>query len=114
MPYELNKENFEVVFTEHFSFECNVKSRLDSIIEDIKYNHDDTSDDAEYKEKIQEVLSKEFTDKDKISILETILSHWEYETCDGFDNRSIFDEDIIDDGIYMWLEEEFDFDFKEL
>lgn len=119
MSYKINEENLEVVFTETFSFECNVKYRLENIIENIKcelididINEDDI--DEERVQKINEVNAKEFTKEDYANIMHTIVSHWEYETCDGFDNRSIFDEDIIDDGIYMWLEEEFEYDFKGL
>ena len=62
----------------------NIKNFMDD------YNNDNLSHD-DYKE-----------------ILETVYSHWEYVTSDGIDNRSLFDEDIIKEGIYEWLENQYE------
>lgn len=126
--FKLNEDSLEIEITEILSFDNHIKPKLDEIADDLSQELDES--DYDFSDDNEEQNQEEFdSDEDKLrnikhfiddynndnishdeykDLLETVYSHWEYVTCDGFDNRSVFDEDIIKEGIYEWLENNYD------
>ena len=125
--YKLNEKSLEIEITETLSFENHIKPKLDDIAEEfgyeleeanIDFSEDNEDQDQEFDSDMDRLRNiKKFMDDynndnlshdDYIEILETVYSHWEYITSDGMINSSIFDEDIIKEGIFDWLETNYD------
>ena len=55
-------------------------------------------------------MEKDWSREFKVAILKNIMEHWNNVSYRDDCEVSIFDEDIIREGIYQTIEEEFDFD----
>lgn len=124
---ELNEKDLCLDIHEQLSWDHSVKYIFDEIkeelsdwyennLEDIKNTgeaFDATSADMEdCKKFLDDVngMEKEWSRELKIETLKNIMDHWEQETyrCDC--EVSIFDEDIIREGIFQTIEENYGFD----
>jgi hypothetical protein len=126
---ELNEKDLCLDIREQLSWDHSVKYIFDEIkeelsdwyennLEDIENTgeaFDATPEDMENCKKFLDTVKENGMEKDwprelKIETLKNIMDHWEQETyrCDC--EISIFDEDIIREGIFQTIEEEFDFD----
>ena len=59
-------------------------------------------------------MGKDLTRDFKVAILKNIMEHWEMVMYRNYGNSSIFDDDVIREGIYQTIEEEFNFDAREM
>lgn len=124
---ELNEKDICLEIREQLSWDHSVKWIFDEIkgeltdwyennLEDIKNTgeaFDATPKDMEDCKKFLDDVNgeeKEWSRELKIETLKNIMDHWEQETyrCDC--EISIFDEDIIREGIFQTIEENYDFD----
>lgn len=124
---ELNEKELCLDIHEKLSWDHSVKYIFDEIkeelsdwyennLEDIENTgeaFDATPEDMEDCKKFLDDVKgeeKEWSRELKIETLKNIMDHWEQETyrCDC--EVSIFDEDIIREGIFQTIEEEFNFD----
>lgn len=124
---ELNEKDLCLEIREQLSWDGSVKFAFEEIrqeledwyennLEDIKETgiaYDASYEDMEncgnfldYASCMEKDLSREF----KVAILKNIMEHWNNVSYRDDCEVSIFDEDIIREGIYQTIEEEFDFD----
>jgi hypothetical protein len=123
---ELNEKDLCIEIRESLSWDGSVKSVLEDIhqelkdwyennLEDIKETgeaYDATPEEMEDCKKILDFidmesdLPKEF----KVAILKNIMENWDTVSYSNDYEVSIFDEDIIREGIFQTIEEEFNFD----
>lgn len=124
---ELNEKDLCLEIREQLSWDHSVKFIFNDIIEELSdwYENnledientgeafDATPKDMENCEKFLDAVNgmeKDWPRELKIETLKNIMEHWETETYRNDCEVSIFDEDIIREGIFQTIEEEFDFD----
>lgn len=124
---ELNEKDLCLEIREQLSWDHSVKFVFNEIIEELSdwYENnledientgeafDATPKDMENCEKFLDVVNgmeKDWPRELKIETLKNIMEHWETVTYRDDCEVSIFDEDIIREGIFQTIEEEFDFD----
>lgn len=109
MNIELS-ENYDIEFKEVLTFNGSIFPK----IEEIKNNLQDYLDNGDYKENFDPEACKEFlkdnlNERHKSEICCNIINKCEEEHVEGIYDVSIFNEDIIKEGIYMFIEMEYEF-----
>ena len=124
---ELNEKDLCLELREQLSWDHSVKFIFNEIIEELSdwYENnledikntgeafDATPKDMENCEKFLDAVNgmeSEWSRELKLETLKNIMEHWERVTYRDDCEVSIFDEDIIREGIFQTIEEEFDFD----
>lgn len=124
---EFNEKDLCIEVREQLSWDGSVKSVFEEIrlelkdwyennLEDIENTgeaYDATPEDMENCGKFLDAVSdmeKNWSRELKIETLKNIIEHWNNVSYGDDCEVSIFDEDIIREGIYQTIEEEFDFD----
>ena len=124
---ELNEKDLCLELREQLSWDHSVKHIFNEIkeeladwyennLEDIKENgiaYDATYDDMENCGRFLDAVSdmeKDWLKEFKVAILKNIMEHWNNVSYMDDCEVSIFDEDIIREGIFQTIEEEFNFD----
>ena len=124
---ELNEKNLCLDIHEQLSWDHSVKYIFDEIKEELSDWYENNLEDIkntgeafdatpaemeDCKKFLDDVngMEKEWSRELKIETLKNIMDHWEQETyrCDC--EVSIFDEDIIREGIFQTIEENYGFD----
>lgn len=124
---ELNEKELCLDIHEQLSWDHSVKYIFDEIKEELSDWYENNLEDIENtgeafdatpaemedcKKFLDDVIGeeKEWSKELKIETLKNIMDHWEQETyrCDC--EVSIFDEDIIREGIFQTIEENYGFD----
>lgn len=109
---EINEKELTIGIKETLSFEHHVQPIFDNVIENVKSEIEDFSDehDEDELENMKKFLIHELTNKDKLEILEKIKEDYEYEIYRNDCEVSIFDNDGIFKGIADWITDNFDFE----
>lgn len=124
---ELNEKDLCLEIREQLSWDHSVKYIFNEIkdeltdwyennLEDIKETgiaYDASYEDMENCGRFLDYVSgmeKDSRREFKVAILKNIMEHWDNESYREDCEVSIFDEDIIREGIYQTIEEEFNFD----
>lgn len=124
---ELNEKDLCIEVHEQLSWDGSVKFVFNEIkeelsdwyennLEDIKEDgiaYDASYEDMENCGKFLDFVSdmeKDWSREFKVAILKNIIEHWNNVSYREDCEVSIFDEDIIREGIFQTIEEEFDFD----
>lgn len=124
---ELNEKELCLDIREQLSWDHSVKYIFDEIKEELSDWYDNNLEDIENtgeafdatpaemedcKKFLDDVngMEKDWSKELKLETLKNIMDHWEQETyrCDC--EVSIFDEDIIREGIFQTIEENYGFD----
>lgn len=103
----IDEEKFELIITENLTFSGDVAPNLEEAKEEIKAQ----LNEGEYEEdkpNVLRFLQYKLKPEDKIQILKNITEVYE-ESCGRDWTASIFDDDIINEGIDQWIEEKFKF-----
>ena len=124
---ELNEKDLCIEVHEQLSWDGTVKFVFNEIkeelsdwyennLEDIKEDgiaYDASYEDMENCGKFLDFVSdmeKDWSREFKVAVLKNIIEHWNNVSYREDCEVSIFDEDIIREGIFQTIEEEFDFD----
>ena len=124
---ELNEKDLRLEIREQLSWDHSVKFIFNEIVEELSDWYDNnledikntgeafdaTPKDMENCEKFLDAVNgmeSEWPRELKLETLKNIMEHWERVTYRDDCEVSIFDEDIIREGIFQTIEEEFDFD----
>jgi uncharacterized protein YihD (DUF1040 family) len=124
---ELNEKDLCIEVHEQLSWDGSVKFVFNEIkeelsdwyennLEDIKEDgiaYDASYEDMENCGKFLDFVSgmeKDWSREFKVAVLKNIIEHWNNVSYREDCEVSIFDEDIIREGIFQTIEEEFDFD----
>ena len=124
---ELNEKDLCIEVHEQLSWDGSVKFAFEEIrqeledwyennLEDIRETgiaYDASYDDMENCGKFLDYVSgmeKDWPREFKVAILKNIMDHWDTVSYREDCEVSIFDEEIIREGIYQAIEEEFNFD----
>ena len=124
---ELNEKDLCLDIREQLSWDHSVKFIFNEIIEELSDWYENNLEDIENTGEAFDATPKDMEnckkfldtvngmEKDwprelKIETLKNIMEHWEKETYRYDCEVSIFHEDIIREGIFQTIEEEFDFD----
>lgn len=124
---ELNEKDLCIEVREQLSWDGSVKSEFEEIrqeledwyennLEDIKETgiaYDASYEDMENCGHFLDYVSgmeKDWPREFKVAILKNIMDHWDTVSYREDCEVSIFDEEIIREGIYQTIEEEFNFD----
>jgi hypothetical protein len=124
---ELNEKDLCIEVHEQLSWDGTVKSVFEDICQELKDWYDNNLDDiketgeaydASYEDmencgKFLDYVSgmeKDWAREFKVAVLKNIIEHWNNVSYREDCEVSIFDKDIIREGIYQTIEEEFNFD----
>ena len=124
---ELNEKDLCLEIREYLTWDNSVKYVFEDIhreikdwyennLEDINEN-DDNLDEMENCGRFLDTINNmgnDLTRDFKVAILKNIMEHWEMVMYRNYCNSSIFDDDVIREGIYQTIEEEFNFDAREM
>lgn len=123
---ELNEKDLCLEIHEYLTWDNSVKYVFEDIHQEIKdwyeINLDDinendvTPDEMEECGKFLDAINKMGNDLKrelKVAILKNIMEHWEMVMYRNYCKSSIFDDDVIREGIYQTIEDEFNFDARE-
>lgn len=124
---ELNEKDLCLEIREYLTWDNSVKYVFEDIhkeikdwyennLEDIDEN-DDNLDEMENCGRFLDTINnmgKDLTRDFKVAILKNIMEHWEMVMYRNYGKSSIFDDDVIREGIYQTIEEEFNFDAREM
>lgn len=124
---ELNEKDLCLEIREYLTWDNSVKNVFEDIhneikdwyennLEDIDEN-DDNLDEMENCERFLDTINNmgnDLTRDFKVAILKNIMEHWEMVMYRNYCNSSIFDDDVIREGIYQTIEERFNFDAREM
>lgn len=107
---KLNEEAETIEIVESLSFDCHVQPRLNEIRGDLEYDMDCFDEDKQ--ENLKYFLNKkDLSREDRIKILKEIQEYFEAED-NYYADISVFNDRIIDEGIYRWIEETFEVDIR--
>lgn len=124
---ELNEKDLCIEIRERLSWDHTVKFIFNEIkeeltdwyennLEDIREDgiaYDASYEDMENCGRFLDFVSdmeKDWSREFKVATLKNIMDHWQTVTYTNDCEASIFDEDVIREGIYQTIEEEFNFD----
>ena len=124
---ELNEKDLCLEIREYLTWDNSVKYVFEDIhkeikdwyennLEDIDEN-DDSLDEMENCGRFLDTINnmgKDLTRDFKVAILKNIMEHWEMVMYRNYGESSIFDDDVIREGIYQTIEDEFNFDAREM
>ena len=127
---ELNEKDLCLEIREYLTWDNSVKYVFEDIHQEIKdwyeNNLEDIDENDENDNNLDEMkncgrfldtinnMGKDLTREFKVAILKNIMEHWEMVMYRNYCNSSIFDDDVIREGIYQTIEEEFNFDAREM
>ena len=107
---KLNEEAASIEVIETFDFDAHVEPRLKEIKNDLAYDMDCFSDEDQ--KNLNFFLNKkEWSHEDKIKMLKEIQEYFEAQD-NYYAAVSIFDERIIDEGIFRWIEDVYEVDIR--
>ena len=118
--FEINEEDCSIEIKECLTWEGSVLPRLECIKEEIqniydinKEDSDDmTEEDLENCKNALDAIEAGLGQREKVTILCEIINYFEQVTYREDIEVSIFAQDIIEEGIYRFIEEEFYFDAR--
>lgn len=99
---EFNDKLEQIEIKETLSFKHHVLPVFNDIRDDLKLEDED--DD------IKKFLNYELTHDDKMEILHYIEDEYD-RTSNYYDNKSIFDEEMIAESLMAWITDNFDIEF---
>ena len=127
---ELNEKDLCLEIREYLTWDNSVKYVFEDIHQEIKdwyeNNLEDIDENDENDNNLDEMkncgrfldtinnMGKDLTREFKVAILKNIMEHWEMVMYRNYGKSSIFDDDVIREGIYQTIEEEFNFDAREM
>lgn len=124
---ELNEKDLCLEIREYLTWDNSVKYVFEDIHQEIKdwyenslediNENDDNLDEMENCGRFLDTINNmgnDLTRDFKVAILKNIMEHWEMVMYRNYGNSSIFDDDVIREGIYQTIEEEFNFDAREM
>ena len=124
---ELNEKDLCLEIREYLTWDNSVKNVFEDIHNEIKdwyeNNLDDINENDVERDEMENCgrfldtinnMGKDLTRDFKVAILKNIMEHWEMVMYRNYCNSSIFDDDVIREGIYQTIEEEFNFDAREM
>lgn len=124
---ELNEKDLCLEIREYLTWDNSVKNVFEDIHNEIKdwyeNNLDDINENDVERDEMENCgrfldtinnMGKDLTREFKVAILKNIMEHWEMVMYRNYCNSSIFDDDVIREGIYQTIEEEFNFDAREM
>ena len=123
---ELNEKDLCIEIRESLSWDGSVKSVLEDIHQELKDWYENNLDDIKNTGEAYDATPEEMEDckkfldfidmendlpkEFKVAILKNIMENWDTVSYSNDCEVSIFDEDIIREGIFQTIEEEFNFD----
>ena len=124
---ELNEKDLCLEIREYLTWDNSVKYVFEDIHQEIKdwyensleniNENDDNLDEMENCGRFLDAINNmgnDLTRDFKVAILKNIMEHWEMVMYRNYGKSSIFDDDVIREGIYQTIEEEFNFDAREM
>ena len=127
---ELNEKDLCLEIREYLTWDNSVKYVFEDIHQEIKdwyeNNLEDIDENDENDNNLNEMencgrfldtinnIGNDLTRDFKVAILKNIMEHWEMVMYRNYGKSSIFDDDVIREGIYQTIEEEFNFDAREM
>ena len=127
---ELNEKDLCLEIREYLTWDNSVKYVFEDIHQEIKdwyeNNLEDIDENDENDDNLDEMekcgrfldtinnIGNDLTRDFKVAILKNIMEHWEMVMYRNYGKSSIFDDDVIREGIYQTIEEEFNFDAREM
>ena len=124
---ELNEKDLCLEIREYLTWDNSVKNVFEDIHNEIKdwyeNNLDDINENDVERDEMENCgrfldtinnMGKDLTREFKVAILKNIMEHWEMVMYRNYCNSSIFDDDVIREGIYQTIEERFNFDAREM
>ena len=124
---ELNEKDLCLEIREYLTWDNSVKNVFEDIHNEIKdwyeNNLDDINENDAERDEMENCgrfldtinnMGKDLTRDFKVAILKNIMEHWEMVMYRNYCNSSIFDDDVIREGIYQTIEERFNFDAREM
>ena len=124
---ELNEKDLCLEIREYLTWDNSVKYVFEDIHQEIKdwyeNNLEDIDENDTELDKMENCgrfldtinnMGKDLTREFKVAILKNIMEHWEMVMYRNYCNSSIFDDDVIREGIYQTIEEEFNFNAREM
>ena len=119
---ELNEKDLCLEIREYLTWDNSVKYVFEEIHQEIKdwYDINESDDEVDQIDDCRRFLDainkmgKDLTRDFKVAILKNIMEHWEMVMYRNYCNSSIFDDDVIREGIYQTIEEKFNFDAREM
>ena len=124
---ELNEKDLCLEIHEYLTWDNSVKNVFEDIHNEIKdwyeNNLDDINENDVERDEMENCgrfldtinnMGKDLTRDFKVAILKNIMEHWEMVMYRNYCNSSIFDDDVIREGIYQTIEERFNFDAREM
>ena len=124
---ELNEKDLCLEIREYLTWDNSVKYVFEDIHQEIKdwyeNNLDDINENDVERDEMENCgrfldtinnMGKDLTREFKVAILKNIMEHWEMVMYRNYGKSSIFDDDVIREGIYQTIEEEFNFDAREM
>lgn len=124
---ELNEKDLCLEIREYLTWDNSVKYVFEDIHKEIKdwyeNNLDDINENDAERDEMENCgrfldiinnMGKDLTKDLKVAILKNIMEHWEMVMYRNYGKSSIFDDDVIREGIYQTIEEEFNFDAREM
>ena len=124
---ELNEKDLCLEIREYLTWNNSVKYVFEDIHQEIKdwyeNNLEDIDENDNNLDKMENCgrfldtinnMGKDLTRDFKVAILKNIMEHWEMVMYRNYGKSSIFDDDVIREGIYQTIEEEFNFNAREM
>ena len=124
---ELNEKDLCLEIREYLTWDNSVKYVFEDIHQEIKDWYENNLEDIDENDNnLDEMencgrfldtinnMGKDLTRDFKVAILKNIMEHWEMVMYRNYGKSSIFDDDVIREGIYQTIEEEFNFDAREM
>ena len=124
---EHKKKDLCLEIREYLTWDNSVKYVFEDIHQEIKdwyeNNLDDINENDVERDEMENCgrfldtinnMGKDLTREFKVAILKNIMEHWEMVMYRNYGKSSIFDDDVIREGIYQTIEEEFNFDAREM
>ena len=124
---ELNEKDLCLEIREYLTWDNSVKNVFEDIHNEIKDWYENNLEDIDENDAERDEMEncgrfldtinnmgKDLTREFKVAILKNIMEHWEMVMYRNYCNSSIFDDDVIREGIYQTIEEEFNFDAREM
>ena len=124
---ELNEKDLCLEIREYLTWDNSVKHVFEDIHQEIKDWYENNLEDIDENDNnLDEMencgrfldtinnMGNDLTRDFKVAILKNIMEHWEMVMYRNYGESSIFDDDVIREGIYQTIEEEFNFDAREM
>lgn len=104
-----NKDELIVEVTEYLTWNY-VEGYWNSIITDIsQFDDEECGDNKDAIESFLEDCQNGLTKKEKVEIMECIIDYWDFNN-DEF--STLWDSDVVREGIFQWIEENYHCDLR--